>query len=268
MNNFDWRDLPEIPQSQIRMLGLDILFYLMKNLRGVYIHGSLAMDCFNPDRSDIDLLVVTHNGMSRTAKKGIAKVLLKWSNKPHPIEISFLHTSNITPWQYPTPFDFHYSEGWREQTTQDVAGDGWREWNKVERRDPDLAAHITITLARGITVFGPSPQEVFPAVPAWDYVDSIWRDVEEANDWIDTNVVYGTLNLCRVYAFVRDGLVCSKDEGGVWALKVVPPQFQPLVGEALMAYRGEVTDDMIDQRETTAFVRFMLDEIARYKGEL
>ena len=28
------------------------------NLTGVYLHGSLAMGCFNPKKSDIDLLVV------------------------------------------------------------------------------------------------------------------------------------------------------------------------------------------------------------------
>ena len=28
------------------------------DLAGIYLHGSLAMGCFNPDRSDIDLIVV------------------------------------------------------------------------------------------------------------------------------------------------------------------------------------------------------------------
>jgi hypothetical protein len=28
---------------------------LKENLVGMYLHGSLAMDCFNPARSDIDL---------------------------------------------------------------------------------------------------------------------------------------------------------------------------------------------------------------------
>ena len=29
-----------------------------ENLTGVYLHGSLAMGCFNPDKSDIDLIIV------------------------------------------------------------------------------------------------------------------------------------------------------------------------------------------------------------------
>lgn len=31
---------------------------LKDNLVGIYIHGSLAMNCFNPKSSDIDFLVV------------------------------------------------------------------------------------------------------------------------------------------------------------------------------------------------------------------
>lgn len=32
---------------------------LGENLVGVYLHGSLAMGCFNPQRSDIDLIIDT-----------------------------------------------------------------------------------------------------------------------------------------------------------------------------------------------------------------
>ena len=32
---------------------------LKENLVGVYLHGSAVMGCFNPAKSDIDLIVVT-----------------------------------------------------------------------------------------------------------------------------------------------------------------------------------------------------------------
>lgn len=31
------------------------------NLVGIYLHGSLAMGCFNPDTSDVDLLLVVRD---------------------------------------------------------------------------------------------------------------------------------------------------------------------------------------------------------------
>ena len=32
-----------------------------ENLVGVYLHGSLAMGCLNPEKSDLDLILVTEN---------------------------------------------------------------------------------------------------------------------------------------------------------------------------------------------------------------
>ena len=42
---------------------------LAENLLGVYLHGSAVMDCFNPEKSDIDLLVVVGNNPSDDAKR-------------------------------------------------------------------------------------------------------------------------------------------------------------------------------------------------------
>ena len=33
---------------------------LGENLVGIYLHGSLAMGCFNPQKSDIDLIIVVN----------------------------------------------------------------------------------------------------------------------------------------------------------------------------------------------------------------
>lgn len=39
-----------------------------ENLTGVYLHGSLAMGCFNPDKSDIDLIIVTEEAPTEEQK--------------------------------------------------------------------------------------------------------------------------------------------------------------------------------------------------------
>ena len=41
---------------------------LGNNLAGIYLHGSAVMGCFNEKKSDIDLLVVTHNDLSTEDK--------------------------------------------------------------------------------------------------------------------------------------------------------------------------------------------------------
>ena len=38
------------------------------NLTGIYLHGSLAMGCFNPNKSDIDLIIVIKNNITNIQK--------------------------------------------------------------------------------------------------------------------------------------------------------------------------------------------------------
>ena len=42
---------------------------LQDNLVGVYLHGSAVMGCFNPAKSDLDLIVVVKESMSETDKR-------------------------------------------------------------------------------------------------------------------------------------------------------------------------------------------------------
>ena len=42
---------------------------LQERLTGVYLHGSLAMGCFHPEQSDIDLIVVISEDISDSQKK-------------------------------------------------------------------------------------------------------------------------------------------------------------------------------------------------------
>ncbi|RKX53864.1 MAG: hypothetical protein DRP30_03580, partial [Thermotoga sp.] len=52
---------------------------LKANLVGVYLHGSLAMGCFNPKLSDVDFIVVVERKLSVDEKKEIVRKILKIS---------------------------------------------------------------------------------------------------------------------------------------------------------------------------------------------
>ncbi|WP_169082608.1 nucleotidyltransferase domain-containing protein [Paenibacillus sp. PL91] len=47
------------------------------HLVGVYLHGSLAMHCFNPETSDVDLLVVVKRELSGDLRNNVVSKLLK-----------------------------------------------------------------------------------------------------------------------------------------------------------------------------------------------
>ena len=49
---------------------------LQTNLVGVYLHGSAVMGCFNPLKSDLDLIVVVDNPMSDDVKKSFMDMVV------------------------------------------------------------------------------------------------------------------------------------------------------------------------------------------------
>jgi streptomycin 3"-adenylyltransferase len=227
------------------------------SLVGIYLHGSLALGSFNPDGSDVDLLVVSQHPLSVESKRRAIEQLLECSEHPQPIEISFLRRADLQPWRYPTPFDLHYSETWRARYARELASDAWRCWNDTQRYDPDLAAHFTILRHRGICLVGAPIADIFPEVPRHDYLASAMEDVLSALDDIAANPVYAILNACRTYAYLRDGRICSKDEGGAWALRALPLEGHRLIEEALGMYRGEQARIAIDNARLESFATYM-----------
>lgn len=263
VSQFDWANCPEAVRAQINSFISNTRSVLNDDLVGVYLHGSLAMNCFNPARSDVDLLVVTERGMTLETKRAIAELLLRSSNAPRPFEISFLSKDQLQPWRYPTPYDFHYSEYWREKIERELAEETWQGWNNGAPVDADLAAHITVTLHRGICLYGKSVAEAFPAIPREHYLASIQEDFDWGEERLGFYPTYFILNACRICAYWRDGQICSKDEGGAWALRVLPEEFHGLVAQALAVYRGQSDDEQFDAAALAQFAAYIKERLTR-----
>jgi len=231
------------------------------NLTGIYLHGSAVMGCFNPEKSDLDLIVVIREDISDEIKVQFMDLVMEL-NKQAPakgLELSVVKEEACNPFVYPTPFELHFSEAhinWYQSNPQDYI-------EKMKGTDKDLAAHFTITYQRGQVLYGKEISEVFAPVPAADYLDSIWCDIENAVEEIAENPMYLTLNLCRVLAYKKDALIVSKKEGGEWGLKnISKSEFQALIAEALSEYQvGEAME--FDSTVARAFAEYMLREICR-----
>ena len=84
---------------------------LGNNLIGIYVHGSIAFGCFNPNKSDIDFIVVVNNIPSLEEKEALVQMLL-CLNKEVPdkgYEMSVVLSRFCKEFIYPTPFELHYS---------------------------------------------------------------------------------------------------------------------------------------------------------------
>ena len=224
---------------------------------GIYLHGSLAMGGFTPNRSDIDLIVVTEQSLSIQNRQELAYFFLEKSSKPFPIEISSLTLEQLENGNHPTPYDFHFSEFWRERYETELH----KYINDEEKTDGDLAAHFMILKHRGICLAGCPIEEIFPSIAHQDYLASIMEDYEECLEKIVENPVYCTLNLIRVYWYLKEGKICSKQEAGVWGQGNLPNEFSGLVQRVAKAYESERADAVYVKKDLIAVRDYLKKQV-------
>ncbi len=235
---------------------------LQDNLVGIYLHGSAVMGCYNPAKSDIDLIVVVKNSMPDAVKKSFMDMVVELNqNGPAKgIEMSIVKQNYCNPFVYPTPFELHFSVGhidWYKNDPDDYV-------SKMKGEDRDLAAHFTIINHRGKCLYGSSIKDTFADVSVQDYIDSIWNDIADAEEEITDNPMYLILNLARVLAYLKDGLVLSKKEGGEWALDNIPEVYYSLLNNALEEY-AIGTDLSYDMSSAKDYAKYMMEQIRTEK---
>ena len=235
---------------------------------GVYLHGSLAMGCFNPRKSDLDLLTVVRETPDDACKRIYMEMVTELSARmpgdtEHAgIEMSVVRRDVCKPFIYPTPYELHFSVGhleWYRRDPDDYI-------RKMNGTDKDLAAHFTIVRNRGVCLYGPPVEEVFGEVPAAAYLDSIREDIAGAREEIAGDTMYLALNLARVLAYCTEGKILSKKEGGEWALANLPEKFHPLLRALLADYEGS-TEGTYDRETAEEYAEYMLNRIGISESE-
>lgn len=259
----EWNDLdsslPLELLSRFTQMSRDVL---RDNLVGVYLHGSAVMGCFNPQKSDLDLIIVVNGIVPETIKLGFMEKAVKLNEEAPSkgFEWSVVKKEFCKPFTYPTPYELHFSNShlkWFQEDPIDYI-------RKMQGVDKDLAAHFTIISHYGKTLFGEGIREVFGEVPREDYIDSIRLDVENACADVVSNPVYIILNLCRVLAYLQDGLVLSKQAGGQWGMDNLSETYRPLIQNALAAYTGS-GEFLSPPENAQAFAGDMAAKIERLK---
>lgn len=234
-----------------------------ENLAGVYLHGSAAMGCLNPAKSDLDLITVVEKPPDEAGKRAYMEMVTGMNALFHGkdarhsgIEMSVVCREVCKTFIYPTPFELHFSAAhldWYRLDPEDYI-------RKMKGTDKDLAAHFTILRSRGKRLSGLPIEEVFGEVPEADYLDSILEDIAGAREEISGNTMYVTLNLTRVLAFVTEKAVLSKKEGGEWGLLHLPEKYHPLLRAALEDYTSGA-DIRYDREAAEAYANYMLGRI-------
>lgn len=75
-------------------------------------------------------------------------------------------------------------------------------------------------------------------------------------DW----AVYIILNLCRVLAYIKEGLVLSKQQGGLWGIEKLPGEYSDLIKRAAQCCSSD-SEFEYDTGMLKQFAGYMLGEI-------
>jgi predicted nucleotidyltransferase len=255
---YRWENCPARVRRQIEEIVDCVRANLKRNLVAIYLHGSIAMGCFNPRAGDIDLLVVSNETIARGAGRAIVNCLLRVSSRPVPVEATFVSRGQLRRWQYPTPFEIHFSESWREKYTTGLDRALARP---AKPRDTDLAIQIPTARQRGKCLHGRAALRVLPRVPDSDQTASVVQDFYWARSRISKIPAYFVLNSCRIYAFLVTRQIYSKDEGCAWAVRRFPREYRAVVRSARDAYRRGESELLIPAPELRTYARWITNEI-------
>ena len=234
---------------------------LGNNLVGVYIHGSIAFQCFNWDESDIDFIVVVSHEISRQNKLDLLGVLdeLRDQAPAKGLEMSIVQQRFCQHFEYPTPYELHFSNAFLDQYSENPMTLCTSEL----KADHDLAAHFTVIKHTGIVLCGQSISMVFGDIPKKDYIDSICLDIQNSKQDVLDDPARVVLNLCRVYAYLKDSLTLSKEQGGQWGLRHLPDQYANIITESIDHYSSSKPFRVSDELKIE-FCDHMLKEITLF----
>ncbi len=177
-------------------------------LVGVYVHGSAVLGDWVPGRSDVDLLVVVTDAPPTGVAERLAAVLAAERDCPGAgVEASVVAAGAASVPRAPWPFIVHVTTAPPDRKTVFGASD---------TGDPDLILHYAVTRDAGWSAFGPRPETVVGAIPDRVVLTQLAAELRWAVTHADES--YAVLNACRALRYRDEGVLCSKCDGGTWAL--------------------------------------------------
>ena len=201
---------------------------LRENLVGIYLHGSIAQNAFRWNVSDVDFLLVVQSEPFDDVKRQLLDATLRLSEiaPPKGLEWSVVTQSDCLHVSHPVPFCLHYSIVHRQRYLTSP-----EEYiQNMKGRDGDLAAYFAVVRQCGIVLYGKAIEDVFVPVPQDFVMDSFRQNV------IDDDTTDGILNHCRYEAYLHNGVMLSKIDGALWALKHLPTDLHARILSALKTY--------------------------------
>lgn len=241
-----------------------VLNYLYINLNkilkdkfiGMYIHGSLALRDFQPNRSDIDLVIVTRGCLSkkyldllRVMHNDLTKSKLEFAKRIECIYIpeDSLVNNLINNFRFPC---LH------------VGGDFFEDWFGV------IETHVLREY--GIVIKGKKPKEFIEKVDSdilkkavLDALLNWWKPMIKDNSRLKEGEyqVYAVLTMCRVIYSLENGDMVSKTKAYRYAKSIIDKKWVFLLEKAI---NWKIGDKFPYFYETVDFIKYTINRTIKY----
>ena len=217
---------------------------------GMYLDGSLGIGDFDPDKSDVDFVVVTDGellgetcGDLKTMHLRIATGASKWGRE---LEGSYISQRALR--HDPRPAAHPYID--RGSTL-----------SMVHQESGYWVIHRHMLREHGVVLAGPAPRTLIDPVHPSELREAVLGILRE---WwmpmlVDAPLLqnsfyrcYAVLTMSRMLYTIRHGTIVSKPVAARWAEEALNRRWAPLIRVAL-AWSREVPPDL---NETLAYIRY------------
>lgn len=203
------------------------------NLVGVYLCGSLATGAFDPQTSDVDVLVVTErhvtDGQFASLRGLHERIPLEGNEFGYPYEVYYIDRETLRRFR---PGRRHVKAGIGEVF-------GWKEHrhNWVIERWAVREHGIVVSGPDPKTLIGPIRDNEIPEAARAELLSRVddwaheWNDGVDPAPWIEKlgAQAFEVITVCRALRTVERGGLPSKSEAVQWALDNLPDEWLSLV---------------------------------------
>lgn len=230
---------------------------LTDNLLGVYLRGSLALGDFDPETSDVDILVVTERPVSETEFGALAALHAgipptEDNEYGRRYEVSYIDRASIK----------RFGPG--ERLHPRCADDAPFEW--AEHR-PNWVLERWTVRERGVTLLGPDPKTLIDPIAPEEIREAVRDELRERlQHWTDGSwpreemlhrgaQAFEIETVCRALCTLVNGGLPTKPQAVAWVIEALSEPWRALI-EWAQAFRGDRTQDAAKIPEVMRFLRW------------
>jgi predicted nucleotidyltransferase len=235
----------------------DIRHIFQDRLIGLYLYGSLTTGDFDPDSSDIDLLVVISSQITapefealRIMHRDFARANHEWEDRIDAVYLPVTALRRFRTEKSPIVISpgepLHVREG-----------EALRDWLQ----------NWYIVRESGIALCGSPPNAIIPPITHNEFVEAVRRYAAEVSERVRRgdrkSQSYAILTLCRALYVHRIGKQASKRQAAIWVQEQFP-SWSRLIERALVwrqAWREENVDHTATYDETILFIDLVRDQL-------